>query len=89
MDSHCFLSESYKSSDQCIACLVNLFYLFIMHVLHVFPLMFQLYEEFAVPFDLAESQLAIVKCGGLNDPALIESLWHKIIDKGTQFIMSF
>ncbi|GFS70486.1 nuclear pore complex protein Nup155 [Nephila pilipes] len=41
----------------------------------------QLYEDFAVPFDLPESQLAIVKCGGLYDPALIESLWQNIIEK--------
>ncbi|KAG8179998.1 hypothetical protein JTE90_020953 [Oedothorax gibbosus] len=43
----------------------------------------QLYEEFAVPFDLPESQLAILKCGGLKDPALIECLWQSIIDKAT------
>ncbi|GIY20511.1 nuclear pore complex protein Nup155, partial [Caerostris extrusa] len=41
----------------------------------------QLYEDYAVPFNLPESQLAIVKCGGLYDPALIESLWQNIIEK--------
>lgn len=41
----------------------------------------QLYEDYAVPYNLPESQLAIVQCGGLYDPALIESLWQNIIEK--------
>ncbi|XP_054719689.1 nuclear pore complex protein Nup155-like [Uloborus diversus] len=40
----------------------------------------RLYEDFALVFDLPESQLAIVQCGGLYDPALIDSLWKNIID---------
>ncbi|GBM21727.1 Nuclear pore complex protein Nup155 [Araneus ventricosus] len=41
----------------------------------------QLYEDYALPFNLPESQLAIVKCGGVIDPALTESLWQNIIEK--------
>ncbi|RWS09239.1 nuclear pore complex protein nup155-like protein [Dinothrombium tinctorium] len=41
----------------------------------------QLYENFADRFDLPECQLAIVYSAGHFDPALIETLWEKIIEK--------
>uniref|UniRef100_A0A0B7BCT5 Nucleoporin Nup133/Nup155-like N-terminal domain-containing protein n=1 Tax=Arion vulgaris TaxID=1028688 RepID=A0A0B7BCT5_9EUPU len=40
-----------------------------------------LYEDFADRFDLHEVKLAIIHCGGLYDAALIENLWHNIIDR--------
>lgn len=39
-----------------------------------------LYGDFAEPFGLAESKLAIVHCAGHYDPTLVESLWRDIID---------
>ena len=41
-----------------------------------------LYGDFAEPFGLAESKLAIVHCAGHYDPTLVESLWRDIIDDG-------
>ena len=42
----------------------------------------KLYGDFAEPFGLAESKLAIVHCAGHYDPTLVESLWREIIDNG-------
>ncbi|XP_070562899.1 nuclear pore complex protein Nup155-like [Ptychodera flava] len=39
----------------------------------------RLYAEFAEPFQLWESQLAIIHCASHYDPALVESLWENII----------
>ena len=47
-----------------------------------------LYEEFAHPFNLAECQLAILNCAGHDDPNLIESIWHNIIDNQLRAISS-
>ncbi|KAL8597837.1 hypothetical protein ACOMHN_061370 [Nucella lapillus] len=40
-----------------------------------------LYEDYADRFDLWECKLAIVYCAGLFDSALVETLWHNIINK--------
>ena len=42
-----------------------------------------LYERYAEPFALPECKLAIVACAGLNDQALVESLWTEIVNKGS------
>ena len=44
-----------------------------------------LYGDFAEPFGLAKSKLAIVHCAGHYDPTLVESLWRDIIDNGGCF----
>ncbi|KAF2899844.1 hypothetical protein ILUMI_06343, partial [Ignelater luminosus] len=40
----------------------------------------QLYEEFCDPFNLWECKLAIIDCAGYSDNALIENIWHHIIE---------
>ncbi|CAH1772348.1 unnamed protein product [Owenia fusiformis] len=40
-----------------------------------------LYGEFADPFDLSESKLAIILCAGHHDPSLVDALWQDIIEK--------
>lgn len=41
----------------------------------------QLYESYALKFNLYDCQLAILKCGNHYDPTLIEKLWKNIIDE--------
>uniref|UniRef100_UPI00358E3E7A nuclear pore complex protein Nup155-like isoform X2 n=1 Tax=Myxine glutinosa TaxID=7769 RepID=UPI00358E3E7A len=44
----------------------------------------KLYGDFAEPFGLSESKLAILHCAGYCDTTLIRSLWQEIIDKELQ-----
>ncbi|GLG97236.1 Nuclear pore complex protein Nup155 [Gryllus bimaculatus] len=43
-----------------------------------------LYENFAEPFGLWESKLAIIHCSGHHDQGLIEHVWQNIIDSELQ-----
>ena len=43
---------------------------------------FQLYSDFADPFQLAEIKLAIAHCSGLHDDSLVRALWKNIIEDG-------
>ncbi len=43
--------------------------------------MFQLYTDFAEPFQLWECQLGILQCAGHHDPPLVETLWENIIEE--------
>lgn len=40
---------------------------------------FQLYENFAEPFNLWECKLAIIECAGYSDGKLIQNIWYNIM----------
>ena len=40
----------------------------------------QLYQSYAEPFELWESQLAILHCAGHHEPMLVETMWKNIIE---------
>nr|XP_022900276.1 nuclear pore complex protein Nup155 [Onthophagus taurus]XP_022900277.1 nuclear pore complex protein Nup155 [Onthophagus taurus] len=44
----------------------------------------QLYENFAEPFHLWESKLAIIDCAGYSDPKFVEEIWNHIIEDEVQ-----
>ena len=41
----------------------------------------QLYQDFAEPYQLWESQLGILHCAGHHEPKLVENLWENIIEE--------
>ena len=51
-------------------------------------LVWQLYGDFAEPYQLSKCKLAIIHCAGHCDPTLVEALWTEIIDKGEQEMAS-
>lgn len=57
----------------------------LLHVHHGKLLSVQLYQEYAVPFDLPKVQLLILHVSEHRDENVVRPIWNKLIEDGTVF----
>lgn len=48
----------------------------------VLTLFFQLYDDYAVPLQLYESMLSLIKLSGVRDDEVTKDVWKALFDKG-------